>query len=693
MRIDNIVLNNFGSYEGETIFDTNAQSGKNIVLIGGKNGAGKTTLFTAMRVCLYGYMSMGYKNYNAFYTRAITKLINNNAKMVKPATAHVSMQISLSNGREIDQYKLLRSWVLGDSLTESFEVFRNDTALNSEEIADFEKYLLSLIPPELFNLYFFDGEKIADFFMNEGSNARIKDAFLTLCGYDTFDIMRRNFKRISGSGTTSNAALDEYWEAKQAAEKIQLEYSALLGEMSVCEDAISACEADIAALEKSYSQKGGISQEEWNQKLIQLREEEKKREMWNAMLRKWANELVPFLMIRDQVIALKDQIAKENNNQKFQNFCEILQSPEISTLLPGNTQQIIDAAFSNYGSTDTQILDLSLDQSALLLSQISTILAFDAKKVAKYKNAIKKSITLSATIRQQLDNSNIAAVQEYMQRKAELFEKKSELLDKKVYLEHQISAQKELLQQVTAALSKTQAKLEAELKKASINDISARAIVMLDKLQKVLYRQQITKVEGFFRREIRTLMRKTHFIDDIKIDDDFNIFLYRYEAIEVSVLLDALAEKSEEHILSVLGKEALQELFRLSGSDSLEGVILHCSSLAGETLNLPIRIDQTSLSNGEKQIFIMALYHSLVQLGRHEIPFIIDTPFARIDTEHRRNISQHFFSKLHGQVFILSTNEEINSDHVRIMGDRIAATYMLENSDNKRTVVVNDSYF
>ena len=686
MRIDNIVLNNFGSYEGETIFDTNAQSGKNIILIGGKNGAGKTTLFTAMRVCLYGYMSMGYKNYNAFYTRAITKLINNNAKMVKPATAHVSMQISLSNGREIDQYKLVRSWVLGDSLTESFEVFRNESALNSEEIADFEKYLLSLIPPELFNLYFFDGEKIADFFMNEGSNARIKDAFLTLCGYDTFDIMRRNFKRISGNGTTSNAALDEYWNAKQAAEKAQQEYSSLLGEMSACEDAISACEADIAALEKSYSQKGGISQEEWNQKLIQLREEEKKRELWNTMLRKWANELVPFLMIREQ-------IAKENNNQKFQNFCEILKSPEISTLLSGNTQQIIDTAFSNYGSADTQILDLSLDQSALLLSQISTILAFDTKKVAKYKNAIKKSISVSATIRQQLDNSNITAVQEYMQRKAELFEKKSELLDRKVWLEQQISAKKEILQQVTAAFNKTQAKLEAELKKASINDISARAIVMLDKLQRVLYRQQITKVESFFRSEIQTLMRKTHFIDDIKIDDDFNIFLYRYETIDVSVLLDALEEQSEDHFLSVFGKEALQELFRLSGTESLEGVIMYCSSLVGSTLNLPIRIDQTSLSNGEKQIFIMALYQSLVQLGRHEIPFIIDTPFARIDTEHRRNISQHFFSKLHGQVFILSTNEEINSDHVRIMGEKIAATYMLENADNKRTVVVNDSYF
>ena len=66
MRIDKIILNYFGSYEGETVFDTNSESGKNIVLIGGKNGAGKTTLFTAMRVCLYGYMSMGYKNQNAY---------------------------------------------------------------------------------------------------------------------------------------------------------------------------------------------------------------------------------------------------------------------------------------------------------------------------------------------------------------------------------------------------------------------------------------------------------------------------------------------------------------------------------------------------------------------------------------------------------------------------------------------------
>ena len=693
MRIDSITLNNFGSYEGETIFDTNSASGRNIILIGGKNGAGKTTLFTAMRVCLYGYMSMGYKSYNAFYIRAITKLINNNAKMRKPTEAYVAMQISLSSGQEMDRYELVRSWHLSDTLSESFLVSRNGVALSSEEIADFEKFVLSMIPPELFNLYFFDGEKIADFFMNEGSNARIKEAFLTLCGYDTFDIMRRNFKRISSSASTSAPALNAYWEAKQEAEQAQRIHKSLLQELTDCEDSIATCEADIVALEKAYSQKGGISQEEWTEKLLLLREEEKKRDAWNAMLRKWANEMIPFLMIRDQVIAVKEQITKENNNQKYNNFCEILESSDIRKILGINVDRVKNTAFIQYGSDDRQILDLSLEQSAALLAQIGVVLSFDVKKIGKYKRAIKKSISISARLRQELENSSISAVHEYMKQRSALFEKKSDLLRRQVELEQVLAAQKEKLQLAEATLGKTQAKLEVELKKASINDISARAIVMLDKLQRILYRQQIRKVEDFFRTEIKTLLRKTKFIDDIKIDDEFNIFLYRHEPIPCSILLEALEEKKEAHLVEAIGPEAVRELYNVVGSSSLDAVKSYCGSGTVNQIMLPIRVDQTALSNGEKQIFIMALYHSLVQLGRHEIPFVIDTPFARIDTEHRRNISTHFFCKLRGQVFILSTNEEINSAHVQIMREKIAATYMLENSEDKRTVVEKNAYF
>lgn len=474
MKINSIELYNFGSYEGEARFNTSVTNKQNIILVGGKNGAGKTTLFTAMRVCLYGYISMGYKSQNSYYKRAITKLINNNAKMTRPTDAYVQMEIQLSNGRGMDIYRLHRSWVLSDSLTEFYSVEKNNETLSADEVADFEKYILSLITPELFNLYFFDGEKIADFFLNEGSNERIKEAFLTLCGYDTFDIMRRNFKRVKGNGQKTSAVLDEYLAAKDAADAARHSLQELTNRLNVCIDEIGTCEADIAILEKEYTQKGGITEEEWNRKLAILKDEEKKRDNWNVLLRKWANDLIPFLMIRDQVQRLKRQIERENNNLKYRNFCEVLDAPDVTRMIETDITGIKQQAFILFGNEAEQILDLSFEQSASLLAQVSQILDFDVEKVAKCKRAIKRSIAVSGRTRKELEASNVATVQEYMRQRAELFEKKSLLLTERVDLEQKAAAQTEVVKQCDAQLTQTQARLVEDLKKASVSDISAR---------------------------------------------------------------------------------------------------------------------------------------------------------------------------------------------------------------------------
>ena len=693
MKINNIILHNFGSYEGTTDFETRPFEDRNIVLVGGKNGAGKTTLFTAMRLCLYGHKSMGYKNLNSFYNRAIIKLINNTAKISKPAVAYVTMCVDLNNGQGMDSYSLTRKWELNDSLIETFTVSKNGTDLNEDEIADFDKYIVSLIPPELFNLYFFDGEKIADFFMDEGSSTRIKEAFLTLCGYDTFDIMRKNFKRISTGSSTSTPALEEYIAAKDALTAAESLYVDLSAQLKACIDAISDCEATLEAQEKEYYQKGGITEEEWNQKLFTLKEEEKKRETYNALLKKWANEIIPFIMLRKQILELKAQIENENQALKYTYFCEVLNSPAIRALIEDKLADISSVAFDEFGTDKEPILNLSLEQNSVLLAQINHILSFEQEKVEKCKKAIKRSLNLTAKIRKEIEGSSITSVQEYMKRRAQLFEEKSALLVQRVELEQQLVAQRETLDLAEQQLNKVQAKLEDELKKASINDISARAIVMLDKLQEVLYRRQINRVESFFRKEIRTLMRKTHFIDDIYIDNNFNTHIYRTDDVTIETLMDALRTNTEDQLSAFWGEKAVQELYRLSGSHSYEDLVTYYSSSPISSIALPIEIDKASLSNGEKQIFIMALYHSLVSLCNHELPFVIDTPFARIDTEHRQNISKHFFSKLNGQVFILSTNEEINSSHVKLLEGKIAATYMLENTDNKKTIVLKNSYF
>ena len=693
MKINNIILHNFGSYEGTTNFDTRPCDGRNIVLIGGKNGAGKTTLFTAMRLCLYGYKSMGYKNPNSFYNRAVVKLVNNTAKITKPTTTFVTMCIELNNGQGMDSFLLTRKWELNESLIETFSVLKNGADLSADEIADFEKYVVSLIPPELFNLYFFDGEKIANFFMDEGSNTRIKEAFLTLCGYDTFDIMRKNFKRIRAGIPTSAPALDEYIVAKDALASAKSLYHDLTDRLKACVDAIADCEATLDAEEKEYHQKGGITEEEWNQKLYTLKEEEKKRETYNALLKKWANDVIPFIMLRKQILALKAQIENENQALKYTYFCEVLNSPAVQTLVKDKLAEIDSAAFADFGTEKEPILNLSFEQNSLILAQINTILSFEQDKVEKCKKAIKRSLNLTAKIRKEIESSSITSVQEYMKRRAQLFEEKSALLVQRVELEQQLVAQKEALTLAEQQLGKVQTRLEEELKKASINDISARAIVMLDKLQEILYRRQIDKVENCFRKEIRTLMRKTHFIDDIYIDDNFNTHIYRTEKLSIEKIRKALKTNTEEQLLAFWGAKAMQTLYKKANSNAYNDMCKYFESVDIKSLSLQIEIDKASLSNGEKQIFIMALYYSLVSLCNHELPFVIDTPFARIDTEHRHNISKHFFSELKGQVFILSTNEEINSSHVQILKDKIAATYMLENSDNKRTVVVKNSYF
>ena len=43
--------------------------------------------------------------------------------------------------------------------------------------------------------------------------------------------------------------------------------------------------------------KGGITEEEWNDKLYILKDEERKREYLHSVIKKWANDLIPFLMI------------------------------------------------------------------------------------------------------------------------------------------------------------------------------------------------------------------------------------------------------------------------------------------------------------------------------------------------------------------------------------------------------------
>ena len=54
MLLQKIVLENYGIYQDQNVFDFATTKDKPIILCGGKNGGGKTTLFESVMLCLYG---------------------------------------------------------------------------------------------------------------------------------------------------------------------------------------------------------------------------------------------------------------------------------------------------------------------------------------------------------------------------------------------------------------------------------------------------------------------------------------------------------------------------------------------------------------------------------------------------------------------------------------------------------------
>ena len=215
MKINKLVLKNFRSYEEETTFDFSTTKEKNIILVGGKNGAGKSTIFEAIKLCIYGPMAYKYQGFNSSYISRIKSNINNNSLKNDTVDAFVSIDIELSESTEKNTYTLVRQWTFKDKkLDEKFLVYKNFTItpLDKEELNYFENYITSIISPKIFEFFFFDGEHLSEFFIGKNSNTHLKQSLLSLCNFDTFDVLKNT---IISTARSSKNANDEIELAKE----------------------------------------------------------------------------------------------------------------------------------------------------------------------------------------------------------------------------------------------------------------------------------------------------------------------------------------------------------------------------------------------------------------------------------------------------------------------------------------------
>src|SRR5262249_44799731 len=80
-------------------------------------------------------------------------------------------------------------------------------------------------------------------------------------------------------------------------------------------------------------------------------------------------------------------------------------------------------------------------------------------------------------------------------------------------------------------------------------------------------------------------------------------------------------------------------------------------------------------SAGEEQIFALALIAAIAKVSGARVPIVMDTPLARLDTDHRSNVLRDFATHASEQVIFLSQPHERHGPYLRVIEDRVCDSY------------------
>ncbi|HHQ8637324.1 TPA: AAA family ATPase [Clostridioides difficile] len=716
MKINKLVLKNFRSYEEETTFNLNTTSEKNIILIGGKNGAGKSTIFEAIKLCIYGPIAYKYQGFNSSYISRVKSNINNNSLRNSKVDTLVSVDIEISEGTEKNTYTLIRQWTFKDKkLNETFSVYKNFsfTPLNADELNYFENYITSIISPKIFDFFFFDGEHLYDFFIGKNSNIHLKESLLSLCNFDTFDILKKMLISTNRSNKNVsdeiNIIKDDYLNLEVEINNLNSQEKNLSYELEKISSEIEKLQQEQLKIKKEFRKKGGILAEEREMLNSRIAELEGNRFIINQNIKDFCNDILPFLIVKKQILNLEKQLKVENDSILYSHLKDKLNIEYIKNLLSDKIMSssldeialtvsealIEDIKPDSYEDNFESIHKLSNDESSKLLSLINTILNFDNNSIINSFGEHRSISNELADIRHKLNTSfKDETLNTYINDISSLSDKIDSLLKSKNLLVTSLDKLRLEIAETITKRDKSKAKYIYLLQHNNIVDISSNLILMLDEIITTLTETKIKLVQDNFMYIFKRIIQKDNFISSIDIDANFNISLYInkiYNSLELENLVENIGSEEMEKKLGKLFFEDLFNLYRVKDKDDLFNAIKN--NTQSTFLNLRTKVDIDEFPSGEKQIYILCLYWALLKSSEIEIPFIIDTPYARIDDTHRNNITSEYFSTISDQAIILSTNTEIDEKSYKIIKPKLSNEYLIEYDNKNKKTIQNKGYF
>ena len=751
MIIDKIIITDFGVYGGVNAFDFITSPEKTVILCGGINGTGKTTLFESIMLCFYG---KDYDNASlgGNYKKKILRSFHKNSKIDSIcSTSSISIVFQIAFDGKIQKYKITRTWENNDGkIDEDLTVQKYDlqsdgfreldisipakknrhTNARYEEIdaiekSEWQQFINQLIPRGIAKLFFFDGEQIQNIAEDNNENKYIQSAFDTLLGLDLVNQLQKDIgfvlyrelkkKRYSESETAkkndtmtqeklqhemTKKELVEFAELRNGYEEYKKihgkpmhlenfefllrfvtrnmlereftgsELQSLLFLQEVLEENILNLGIDIdeknrevksthnefLLVTERFHKIGG----QYYEKNMEMEKNEKNMTSKIAVTEKEIRDIcsveLPFSLIPEQLNQIKNQIESDKDiirleyereifDKNIQKISFILNSETFLPEIPMNLKESINTELTKSlkkdlkkYSTSTTFFNLSITQMGQILTLIEDSQSANMDKIKELaksygiqKRALEK-FALVGKIKPEIDE-----IKSIMSERDIFRDKERDLHNQCDTMESSMSQSKTRLKMLNAKIRISLERQTSSEKLSSSQSVANSVLNVLKTYSESLRDKKISLLESNVLKGFDILFHKKDFITKVTIDRETFVV----------------------------------KLFDANNNE----------------------IPKDVLSKGELQIYATALVWGLAKTSGRSLPFMIDTPLARLDVEHRLGLVESFFPKTSQQTIILSTNSEINSEYYEKLKPYIAKSYTINFDSEKGKTSIKQGYF
>jgi DNA sulfur modification protein DndD len=655
MRLERVVLHNFGVYAGRHELDLRPSDDEHpIVLIGALNGGGKTTLLDSIQLALYGKRARCSNRGSHSYDEFLRRCVNRSAA---GEGAAVEVEFSTVTAGIERRFRLHRSWsgsAPGSSVRERFEVYVDgfrDKVLEE----NWNDHVEEILPLEVSQLFFFDGEKIEALADPLLARTVIATSISALLGLGLLDRLQADltvFERRQKSGATDEVTAGRIDELEAALQVAERERQDAVQHKAAVQTDLERNLHLLAEAERELEREGGALFDQRKMLEEQRRSTKLNLDHVRDRLRDNAAGALPLMLVRPLLERVHERAEREARSAVDAAAVSVFEERDQRVLELAASSPQVRLALEDFLSADRAERAENAQVESVVelghagLAQLSLLLGTDFGRLA---NEVQSLLEEEAAFVQAVDDADrqLAGVptedaiagaldrRAAAQRDVDVAHAKLEVADEEVE-----RATRNRDDHATALAKATE---EAALVNLAGEDVerllehSSRVRSTMDKFRAALLERSLGKIEAAVLEAFRTLHRKSSLVQDLQIDP---------------VSFD----------LVLIGPEG-------------------------------VRIPAERLSAGERQLLAIAMLWGLARVAGRDLPMVIDTPLGRLDSEHRRLLVDSYFPYASGQVLLLSTDEEIDEPLLRSLIGSVSHCYTLDYDVATHSTSVQAGYF